>query len=185
MAGGTALMGAIDPCFRSGSALPCYVAMIDLPDVVATRRFGRALATVLAPGDVVALVGDLGVGKTTLVDACVREFGGDGASSPTFALIHEYPCRDLAIWHVDLYRIDRFAELAELGLEEILGNVSGIAFVEWADKHDVLPRAHLRLTLAHVGAGRTVEIDGVGVRGGQLAQNVRAAVARGVGPANG
>ncbi len=157
--------------------------MISLPDAAATADLGAALASLLAPGDVIALIGDLGAGKTTLVDACARALGGDGAHSPTFALIHEYPCapaaggaaaRPRSIWHLDLYRIEREAELMELGLEEILGNRAGVAFVEWADKHEVLPRDHLRLTLAHAGEGRQLEIAGFGARGQALAAALQA-----------
>lgn len=155
--------------------------VLALPDATATARLGAALAGALRAGDVVALIGDLGAGKTTLVDACVRALGGEGAHSPTFALIHEYPCsgtggQPLTLWHLDLYRIEREAELAELGLEEILGNRAGIAFVEWADKHDVLPRAYLRLTLQHAGDGRQAELTGVGGRGQALVEAVSQAM---------
>lgn len=159
--------------------------VISLPDVAATARVATALAQTLRPGDVIALRGDLGAGKTTLVDACVRALGGEGAHSPTFALVHQYPVdgaalgdpRPLSIWHIDLYRIDRAAELVELGLEEIFGNRAGVAFVEWADKHDVLPRAYLELALAHLEDGRQLEIRGHGGRGQQLAEALRAALA--------
>jgi tRNA threonylcarbamoyl adenosine modification protein YjeE len=167
-----------------GSMALWWRSMISLPDAAATAHLGVTLASMLRPGDVVALVGDLGAGKTSLVDACVRALGGDGAHSPTFALIHEYPCagaaaeRPRSIWHIDLYRIEREAELVELGLEELLGNRAGVAFVEWADKHaEVLPPGHLRLTLAHAGAGRQLEIAGAGGRGQALAAALIAALA--------
>lgn len=141
-----------------------------LSDAGATVRLGEALAALLEPGDVVALIGDLGAGKTTLVDACARALGGEGAHSPTFSLVHEYPCRlaggrPASLWHIDLYRIEREAELVELGLDDILGNRAGVAFVEWADKHAVLPRSHLRLTLAHQGEARRLDIAGLGGAG--------------------
>jgi tRNA threonylcarbamoyl adenosine modification protein YjeE len=148
-------------------------AMLQLPDVVATQRLGARLAAAVRPGDVIALIGDLGAGKTTLVDACVRALGGDGAHSPTFALVHQYPCSPAAavgsVWHLDLYRLEREVELRELGLEEILGNPAGIAFVEWADRFAVLPADHLALTLQHAAAGRALALDGRGPRGRQLA----------------
>jgi tRNA threonylcarbamoyl adenosine modification protein YjeE len=164
------------------SKAPADPLAIALPDAAATARLGIALAGALRAGDVVALIGDLGAGKTTLVDACVRALGGEGAQSPTFALIHEYPCggdddEPRSLWHLDLYRIEREAELAELGLEEILGNRAGIAFVEWADKHrEVLPRAYLRLTLQHAGDGRQAELLGVGGRGQALVTSVAEAL---------
>jgi tRNA threonylcarbamoyl adenosine modification protein YjeE len=160
--------------------------VIFLSDVAATARVATELARVLRPGDVIALHGDLGAGKTTLVDACVRALGGDGAHSPTFALVHQYPFdgstlgdpRPLSLWHIDLYRIDRPAKLVELGLEEIFGNRSGVAFVEWADKHDVLPRAYLELSLSHLDEGRQLAIKGHGGRGQQMAEALLEALAR-------
>lgn len=151
-----------------------------LADAAATVRAGEALAQLLEPGDAVALIGDLGAGKTTLVDACVRALGGEGAHSPTFSLVHEYPCqqggRPLSVWHVDLYRIERQAELVELGLDDLLGNRAGVAFIEWADQHDVMPRAHLRLVLAHHGEARRLTVSGAGRRGGALAAALAAAL---------
>lgn len=152
------------------------VPMISLLDLAATRRAGAALAPLLRGGDVVALLGDLGAGKTTFVDACVCALGADGASSPTFALVHEIPCAAFTVWHIDLYRLERAAEVAELGLEEMLGNPAGVSFVEWADKHPVLPRVHLRLTLAHTAGGRTLSIEGHGARGEALGQAFAAAL---------
>ncbi|HRC57596.1 MAG TPA: tRNA (adenosine(37)-N6)-threonylcarbamoyltransferase complex ATPase subunit type 1 TsaE, partial [Kofleriaceae bacterium] len=92
--------------------------MIPLPDLLATRRVGAVLAQVLQGGDVVAMLGDLGAGKTTLVDACVVALGGEGASSPTFALVQEIACAATTVWHADLYRLERADEVVELGLEE-------------------------------------------------------------------
>jgi tRNA threonylcarbamoyl adenosine modification protein YjeE len=142
-----------------------------LADPAATARAGQALAVLLDPGDAIALIGDLGAGKTTFVDACVRALGGEGAHSPTFALVHEYPCqrggRPLTVWHVDLYRVERPTELVELGLEDLLGNRAGVAFLEWADQHDVMPRSHLRLVLAHRPDSRLLTISGAGGAGGR------------------
>jgi tRNA threonylcarbamoyl adenosine modification protein YjeE len=151
-----------------------------LVDAAATARAGEVLAELLEPGDTIALIGDLGAGKTTLVDACVRALGGEGAHSPTFSLVHEYPCRwrgrPLSVWHIDLYRIERQAELVELGLDDILGNRAGVAFVEWADQHDVMPRAHLRLVLAHRDGARLLTVSGAGPRGLALAAALAAAL---------
>lgn len=154
--------------------------MFSLPDLEATRRAGSALAGVLRGGEVIALAGDLGAGKTTLVDACVRALGGEGASSPTFALVHELRCTALTVWHADLYRIEREAELAELGLDEVLGDRRGVAFVEWADKFpQLLPRAYLELRLAHAGGARTLELVGHGAGGQRLAESYASALAGG------
>ena len=91
------------------------------------------------------------------------------AHRPTFALVHEYAGGRLAVWHVDLYRIQRAAELPELGLDELIGDPRGVVLVEWADRFDVMPPDHLRIELAHAPAGRTLAATGTGPRGRALA----------------
>ncbi|MEJ7602801.1 MAG: tRNA (adenosine(37)-N6)-threonylcarbamoyltransferase complex ATPase subunit type 1 TsaE [Kofleriaceae bacterium] len=138
-------------------------------DATATHQLGEALAALVAGGDAIALIGDLGAGKTTLVSGLVAALGGGHAASPTFSLVNEYPHGRLVVWHVDLYRIERAAELVELGLDDLVGDPRGILVVEWADKFAVLPADHLRLELAHVSAGREVIATGTGSRGQALA----------------
>ena len=134
-----------------------------------TTRAGAHLSTFLQGGDTIALIGDLGAGKTTFVAGLVEALGGGAATSPTFSLVNEYPGGRLVVWHIDLYRIDKEAELPELGLDEILGDPRGVAFVEWADKFDVMPRDHLRIELAHAGDSRILTPTGTGPRGQALA----------------
>ena len=125
---------------------------LELRDADATAQAGRVLAHHVRPGDAIALIGDLGAGKTALVTALVAELGGGTAVSPTFALVNEYRCAKGAcfvVWHVDLYRVDREAELIELGLGEMFGDPRSIVVVEWADRFPVMPADHLRLALAH------------------------------------
>ena len=138
---------------------------MNLADAEATRRAGARLAAHLRPDDAIALIGDLGAGKTTFVAGLVEALGGE-ASSPTFSLVNEYPAR-LTVWHVDLYRIERAAELVELGLDDLVG---GVLIVEWADKFPVMPRDHLRIELAHAGETRTLKATGTGSRGIALAE---------------
>jgi tRNA threonylcarbamoyl adenosine modification protein YjeE len=138
-----------------------------LDDEAATRAAGARLAHALRGGDAIALVGDLGAGKTTFVAGLVAAFGAV-ATSPTFALLNEYPGR-LIVWHVDLYRIEKAAELPELGLDDLVGDPRGVVIVEWADKFDVLPRDHLRVELAHDPRGRVLTATGTGPRGAALA----------------
>jgi len=107
-----------------------------------TARFGRELAGRLGRGDCVALIGELGAGKTALVRGIAVGLGLDDdhmVSSPTFVLVQEYP-GDLPIYHLDLYRLTQPGpELEALGLEEMLA--SGVVLVEWADRAlDALPR---------------------------------------------
>ena len=145
--------------------------MITLADAAATRRAGAVLAKLVGGGDTIALIGDLGAGKTTLVGGLVEALGGV-ASSPTFSLVNEYPTPRFTVWHVDLYRIEREAELPELGLDDVIGNRRGISLIEWADKFAVLPSDHLRLELAHIKDARSLTATGTGARGQVLASSL-------------
>ena len=133
---------------------------IDLADEAATRAAGAALGAVLAAGDAVALVGDLGAGKTTFVQGVAAGAGFAGeVTSPTFTLVHEYAAR-VPVVHADLYRIEHERELRELGLDD----VRGALLVEWADRFAVLPPDHLRVELSHADAGRRLVAAGHGPR---------------------
>ena len=119
----------------------------------ATEAFGRALAGSLRAGDVIALYGDLGAGKTTLARGILRGlgFGGDVAS-PTFSIVQPYEELALPVWHVDLYRIDAVEELEELALDEALDG--GALIVEWPERMGARLWPHaLRLTLRRQGEG--------------------------------
>jgi tRNA threonylcarbamoyladenosine biosynthesis protein TsaE len=146
---------------------------VKLADAEATGRAGALLAAAVQGGDAIALVGDLGAGKTTFVAGLVAALGGGVAASPTFSLVNEYPGGRLRVWHVDLYRLERPSELPELGLDDIIGDRRGIVLIEWADKFDVMPRDHLRLELAHDGKARTLIATGTGPRGNALAEALR------------
>ncbi|MBI5723829.1 MAG: tRNA (adenosine(37)-N6)-threonylcarbamoyltransferase complex ATPase subunit type 1 TsaE [Planctomycetes bacterium] len=118
-----------------------------------TLRLGRKLAARLAIGDCVGLVGALGAGKTALVRGIASGLGlADQrmVSSPTFVLVQEYPGR-MPVFHLDLYRMSYpRAELADLGLDEMLGQ--GIVLVEWADRAaDVLPNRRWRIDIEITG----------------------------------
>ncbi|MEO6775535.1 MAG: tRNA (adenosine(37)-N6)-threonylcarbamoyltransferase complex ATPase subunit type 1 TsaE [Kofleriaceae bacterium] len=146
-----------------------------LRDAAATEEAGARLAGLVRGGDAIALVGELGAGKTTFTAGLVTALGGDGAHSPTFSLVHEYRAGRLIVWHADLYRLEREAELAELGLDDVFGDRRGLVIVEWADRFAVMPADHLRLELRHVhgsaagAAGRELVAIGTGVRGRALA----------------
>ncbi|HWT12382.1 MAG TPA: tRNA (adenosine(37)-N6)-threonylcarbamoyltransferase complex ATPase subunit type 1 TsaE [Allosphingosinicella sp.] len=122
--------------------------MIALPDAAATEAFGAALSRELRAGDVVALYGALGAGKTTLARGVLRGLGHDGeVASPTFPIVQTYepPSTRIAAWHVDLYRIEQAGELAELGLEE--AREDGVLLIEWPERLPDLWPETLRLTL--------------------------------------
>jgi tRNA threonylcarbamoyladenosine biosynthesis protein TsaE len=130
-----------------------------------TLTFGRHLGSLLGPGDVVALVGDLGAGKTCLVQGIARGLAVPESScvrSPSFVILNVYPGRyDLN--HLDLYRIEGDSELEELGYREIFYG-QGVTVVEWADKiNHLLPEDHLRISLDFLNeTSRAITIQGVG-----------------------
>jgi len=131
-----------------------------LGDEAATERLGEDLALALRPGDLIALDGDLGAGKTTLARALIRAMAGDPAlevPSPTFTLVQAYETR-IPIHHFDLYRLSDAQELEELGLSEALQ--SGAALVEWPERGK-LP-AGITVRLEHEGESRRAIISGEG-----------------------
>jgi len=127
-------------------------------DEATTRAIGAALAGLLDPGDVVGLAGDLGAGKTRLVQGAAAALGvDDPVLSPTFMLLREYD-GDLPVHHVDAYRLAGPVELEDLGLDEVLA-ADAVAFVEWADRvAAVLPESWLELVL-HIRDDDTREVD--------------------------
>jgi tRNA threonylcarbamoyladenosine biosynthesis protein TsaE len=116
-----------------------------------TAAAGEALGRGLRAGDVVALTGELGAGKTCFIQGVVRGLGaGARATSPTFVLINEYRGR-LPIRHVDAYRTSTLAELMELGLPELFDE-DVVTLVEWADKLEpLLPARTIHVDIQGVG----------------------------------
>ena len=114
-----------------------------------TKAAGRELAQQLGPGDVVALNGDLGSGKTTFVQGMAEGLGYNSpVSSPTFALIHEYG-HPPVMYHMDCYRETSLERWRQLGLEEYLYG-EAISVIEWAEHiAALLPASALRLTFSH------------------------------------
>jgi tRNA threonylcarbamoyladenosine biosynthesis protein TsaE len=119
-----------------------------------TRRFGARLGTLLHPGDVVCLKGDLGTGKTRLVQGIGLGMGVvEPITSPTYTLIAEYhaPPPAPTLYHVDVYRLDApVDQVVDLGIDDYLGG-SGVCVIEWADRiRDVLPDDCLWIELSHL-----------------------------------
>ncbi len=132
----------------------------DLPDESATHALARALAGMAKPGDVIALAGDLGVGKTSFARAFINalspprgsaggtEAGQEEVPSPTFTLVQIYERAPAPVWHVDLYRIEEPGETDELGLEDAF--VSAITLIEWPERLGPrLPADRLELCLSY------------------------------------
>lgn len=133
-----------------------------LPDAEATEQFGAAIASLLRPGDVLALQGDLGAGKTTLTRGLVRALCGSETDvpSPTYTLVQTYEASTLTLWHFDLYRLDHPDEVFELGWTE---TASGAAMIEWPDRAgDHLPPHRLNIQLETVGDGRRAILEPIG-----------------------
>ena len=116
-----------------------------------TAALGEALGRTLGPGDVVALYGELGSGKTCLVQGLVRGLGVTSpATSPTFVLVNEYRGR-LPVHHVDAYRTGSLTELMDLGLLDLMGG-DGVTLLEWADRAEpLLPPRTIHVRLEGVG----------------------------------
>lgn len=112
-----------------------------------TRALGERLGRLLRPGDLIALSGGLGAGKTVLVQGIAAGMGiTEPVTSPTYLIIHEYP-GEIPLYHMDLYRLEAPAELVDLGCEEyFFGN--GVTVIEWADRAaDLLPPEYLQIDL--------------------------------------
>ncbi len=124
-----------------------------LDDEAATLSAGATLAGLIRAGDVVALSGDLGAGKTTLVRGLLRTLGHAGeVPSPSFAIVQPYEELATPVWHADLFRLENPAELAELGLDSLADSV---LIVEWPERagEGSWPDA-LRLSLEITGPGQ-------------------------------
>ena len=138
------------------------VQEIPLVDPAATEALAEAFAARLAPGDVIALTGDLGAGKTVFARALIRSLGRaagmeiEHVPSPTFTLVQLYDLADFTLYHFDLYRLEAPEEAWEIGIEDAFAG--GVSVIEWADRiENMLPPDHIRIDLAF-GSGETARI---------------------------
>jgi len=132
---------------------------IDLPDEAATSRLGARLSGRLQPGDVVALHGGLGAGKTTLARALIRALCGEETEvpSPTYTLLQTYPGPNFPIYHFDLYRLEDPSEIFELGWDE---TADGLTLIEWPDRAGPhLPQWRLDVHLTMTTKTRTATLE--------------------------
>ena len=141
-----------------------------LPTPEDTHALGVALGRAMFPGSVLALVGDLGAGKTALVQGLAEGLGATGrVQSPTFTLVQPHPDGRLPLWHADWYRLRDAGEAGALGLFEL--GEEGVVAVEWADRFpELLPDDHLRVVLHDHGAGRLAEVTAAGPRHAPLVE---------------
>lgn len=129
-----------------------------------TFRIGALLADGLQAGDVVALIGELGSGKTCLTQGIASGLGvpeGYAVTSPTFTLINEYPGRQLALYHLDVYRLAGHTDLPDMGYDEYLSG-RGVMVIEWAEKiREALPDGALFISMTYIEEYiRKIEISG-------------------------
>jgi len=117
-----------------------------------TRILGASLAPMLLPGDVISLSGDLGAGKTVFVQGLASAMGVAGrVTSPSYTIVHQYDGR-YPIVHVDVYRLNSFQEVLDLGFEELL-DPEAVMLVEWGEAvAPLLPRRHLEVEIRRLDA---------------------------------
>ncbi len=123
--------------------------LLTLHSLEETKNFAHKLAKLLIQGDVIALTGELGSGKTTLAQYIIKYLCGEEAEviSPTFNLVQLYPALKFTIWHFDLYRLKSAEEIIELGLDEAVD--SGVSIIEWPQiAENLLPKEKLLINLA-------------------------------------
>jgi tRNA threonylcarbamoyladenosine biosynthesis protein TsaE len=107
--------------------------LLRVDSLTSTHAVAAVLAGLARPGDVIVLAGDMGAGKTAFAQGFGRALGvTEPITSPTFTLVHSYKCGKITFHHVDLYRLERMAEVADLALGE-LAEFGGIVLVEWGD----------------------------------------------------
>ena len=113
--------------------------------------WGHGLGAASTPPLIVTVSGELGAGKTTLIQAICQGYGvGEPVTSPTFALVHEYRAPRSRVYHVDLYRLKSEAELTNIGWEEIM-DAEALVMIEWPERAGGrLPRNHVPISLQHL-----------------------------------
>ena len=129
------------------------MVVIELPDEAATAALATRLARLVRRGDVIALKGELGAGKTSFARAFIRARAGhdEVVPSPTFTLMQVYELPDLSIWHLDGYRLRDPEEGWELGIEDAFRD--GVSLIEWPERFGpLIPQRRLEITFEHRGS---------------------------------
>lgn len=143
-----------------------------------TRQLGAFLSQLLEGQEVICLEGELGTGKTTLIQAIGDALGvSEAITSPTFTLVNEYYSRTGTLYHVDLYRLDSIGEIVQAGIDGFF-YADGICVIEWAEKaRGILPAECLYIMLKHEGEEqRSISIQAKGQRYCQLLRRLRKAL---------
>ena len=119
-----------------------------------TRAFGLALADELKPNDVLALIGDLGVGKTSLTKYIAEGLGvTEAVTSPTFTIVAEHHSGRMPLYHFDVYRLESGKDMLDIGCDEYFDG-GGVSIIEWADKvAEILPDRTMCIFMDYVRSG--------------------------------
>ena len=126
-----------------------------------TVALGRALASQLKPGDVVAFYGDIGAGKTTMIKGVAAGLRvADVVKSPSFVIMTEYAGR-LPVYHIDLYRLNENTDFGAIGLDSYIEG-EGVCLIEWAERaEEMLPEKAVRVRMSVEGEGRKIAVGGL------------------------
>jgi len=147
---------------------------VDSPDAAATARWGERLGALLEPGDVIALNGPLGAGKTCFTQGIARALGVPSdtpVTSPTFTLVGEYPAR-IPLRHADFYRVETESRLFDAGFDDLLDG-RGVLVVEWALRWpNALPPDHLEIEIQPVDTARKLVFRAHGPRARTLCEGM-------------
>ncbi|HLI10946.1 MAG TPA: tRNA (adenosine(37)-N6)-threonylcarbamoyltransferase complex ATPase subunit type 1 TsaE [Alphaproteobacteria bacterium] len=157
-------MTAVINIRQPGPAAPVERHLV-LSGIAATAALGAAIAERARPGDVIALAGALGAGKTTFARYFIRATGAEeeDVPSPTFTLVQSYEGRAFTIWHFDLYRLERPEDAIELGIDDAFAD--GVSLIEWPERLGALlpaERLDLRLDFAESADNRRAHLIGYG-----------------------
>ncbi|MGP1569198.1 MAG: tRNA (adenosine(37)-N6)-threonylcarbamoyltransferase complex ATPase subunit type 1 TsaE [Peptoanaerobacter stomatis] len=138
--------------------------MINLKNENQTIDFGRYISALLKSSIIIALIGDLGSGKTTLSKSIISSLTGEtDVPSPTFNIVNEYSFADKVIYHFDFYRLESEDELYAIGFDDYLSNKNAVIIIEWADKfEDMLPKNYIKIVFEKLEDSRNINIINVG-----------------------
>lgn len=128
-----------------------------------TEEIGISIGKSLKPCDIIALTGDLGAGKTAFSRGVCKGIGFNGrVTSPTFAIVNEYYCQDIVIYHFDMYRITNGDDLYEIGFDDYLKS-NGILIIEWSENiTEFLPDNIIKINIQNIDENtRKLTLGGV------------------------
>lgn len=148
--------------------------MINLKDENATIQLGKIIADQIENGVIIALIGDLGSGKTTISKSIIKSLTNEeNIPSPTFNIVNEYSLNGKLIYHFDFYRLEDENELYGIGFDDYLAQKNSIILIEWADKFEsLLPKNYIKLNFEKLEDSRNVKITANGKKYTDLVENL-------------